>query len=153
MKPVLFFSALLFITACFQNQQNNSDTADNVKDPHRGEKIDTLCFLRTSGLVHQDTSYIRIVVDGAKVEGSYAHIPYEKDSRKGVVRGSINDGLIQAVWSFMQEGIKDSLPVEFKIQGNKLFQKEYSADPETGHQFLSDTAAYSLEYEQVRCTY
>lgn len=137
------------IAACSQNRQHRSETAETTKADSSG--IDTVCFLRTSGSVNQDTSYIRIVLDADKITGDFLDMPYEKDSRKGTISGVKDGNFIKAKWSFIQEGMQDTLPVEFQIKENKLFQKEYSVKPETGRQFLSDTAGFTLEYNKINC--
>ncbi|MXV51600.1 hypothetical protein GS399_11515 [Pedobacter sp. HMF7647] len=109
------------------------------------------CYQLVSGNTKRDTANISLTVTGNEVGGTYNNMIWEKDSRKGTLVGTKQNDEIIGSWKFMQEGMTDSLPVAFKIQGDKLLAKDYSFDSKTGRQFISDTAAYSRTFSTVDC--
>ena len=68
----------------------------------------------------------RAIINANKVNGDMNWLPKEKDRRKGTLSGTLNGDKIEAVWSFMQEGMKDTLAVEFKLSAQQLAQKPMS---------------------------
>ncbi|MDF3077751.1 MAG: hypothetical protein K0S09_1640 [Sphingobacteriaceae bacterium] len=100
---------------------------------------------------NQDTSYLQLEISNNLVKGIFNHLPFEKDSRKGSISGVIRNDTISGTWKFMQEGMDQSLPVKFKLSGDKLYQQKYSFDPATGEQVLSDTAKFDIEYQKINC--
>jgi hypothetical protein len=51
----------------------------------------------------------------------------------------------------MQEGMIDSVAVAFRMEGSTLLQKSPSYDPQTGREFLPDTATYRIRFTQADC--
>jgi hypothetical protein len=149
------FQSLVFlalgISACTNSNHANTDAISDTSKTTSKPPIETLCFLRTEGLKKQDTSYVQLVINGDKITGIFAHMPYEKDSRIGTLLGTKQDDLIKGIWIYMQEGMQDTLDVEFKLDKDILLQKNYSVDAKTGRQFLSDSSAFKMEYNSVDC--
>jgi hypothetical protein len=79
-------------------------------------------------------------------------LPKEKDARKGTLTGTLKGNAIKAVWTFMQEGTKDTLNVEFQLRGNALAQKPYQYDAKTGRQQTDNKADYSVIYSMKNCS-
>lgn len=149
LQPLIVLAICL--SACTNSSnQNTSNTGDTVKK-NTVPQVETLCFLHTEGLKNQDTSYVQLVINDDKITGVFAHLPYEKDSRIGTLLGSRQDNMIKGIWVYMQEGMQDTLDVEFKLDNNRLMQKNYSVDTKTGRQFLSDTSAFKMEYNTIDC--
>ncbi|MBC8032721.1 MAG: hypothetical protein H7Y03_01140, partial [Chitinophagaceae bacterium] len=109
------------------------------------------CYQLVTGSRQKDTAFIRLTVDGTDVTGTFSTSIYEKDTRKGTYAGTMRDSIVRAVWSFTQEGIKDSLPIEFKVEGNSVVQKRFSYDSKTGREFIADTSTYRDRFQQVAC--
>jgi len=61
------------------------------------------------------------------------------------------NGVIKGIWKYQQEGINDSIPYEFKLQGDRLLQKETRYDTKTGREFLPDTADFNVEFSMTDC--
>ncbi|EOR96579.1 hypothetical protein ADIARSV_0210 [Arcticibacter svalbardensis MN12-7] len=78
-------------------------------------------------------------------------MPYEKDSRKGIIKAVKTGNEIKGVWIYSQEGMQDSLDIAFKLQDASLLQKPFSVDISTGRQVLRDSSAYSIQYTRRTC--
>ncbi|NGM66930.1 hypothetical protein [Sphingobacterium sp. SGR-19] len=109
------------------------------------------CFIRTDGTDQQDTTTVRFTIGADKLEGEMNWIPKEKDSRKGVLVGTIAGDEITAIWRYMQEGMEDSIEVAFKFSPNQLAQKPLKVNTNTGVQETDDDADYTLIYTPVGC--
>ena len=138
--------AFLVISAC--NQENKGTANLRNEQP---EMIDTLCFVRLDGLQNQDTTSLRLVINGENVTGQFASFPDQKDARIGTINGTKTGNLIKGMWRYQQEGIVDSIGFEFKLQGDKLLQKQSNFDTNTGRESLSDTSAFSIEFLKQDC--
>lgn len=109
------------------------------------------CFLRTEGTDNQDTTTVQFSFNEDNVAGEMNWIPKEKDSRKGVLTGTILGDEIKAVWSYMQEGMKDSMTVAFKLSPQQLAQKPLKVDTVTGRQETDERADYTVIYMPHNC--
>jgi hypothetical protein len=151
MKNISLILAIAFIIASCNNTGDKSeaasiDTLANSNTPKRTPNAHALCFLRTEGNNNQDTTSIELVIKDNKVTGLMNWMPFEKDSRKGKLNGTIKNDTIDAVWSFMQEGMTDTLNLKFTILNNQLMQKPLKLNTTTGRQQTDDTAGYTLAY-------
>lgn len=100
---------------------------------------------------NQDTAFIRLMVEGERVSGDFSNIPYQKDSRIGTIEARKEGELIKGQWAYMQEGMNDTLEVEFRLVGNKLIQKNYTVDSRTGREILSDRSEFNIEFTKADC--
>jgi hypothetical protein len=158
MKRITLFSiASLFILGCSSNSNKSAktdtiiagDTLAKAKDTPRTnntQTVSSLCFLRIDGKNKPDSTSIELVIKGDQVSGQMNWLPYQKDSRKGTLAGTIKGDTIQAKWSFMQEGMKDTLNLKFKLDGDNLSQKPLKLNTKTGRDQTDDNAAYTLSY-------
>ena len=148
-RPFLLLAFLTALGACTQNNQP-ADHAASVES-EAVISSDTLCFQRYSGLANQDTASVKLIIYGNEVRGQYTNLPHGKDSRVGTIAGIKKGDLIKGMWYYQQEGTNDSLGIEFKLQHGKLLQKQTGFDRNTGREFLSDTASFSLKFVQIDC--
>ena len=149
MNRILLLSVIILaLVACTQSN-NVQVTKFDAKET--SQRTDTLCFNRYSGLKNQDTAFIKLIIEGDKVRGYFRNIPYEKDSRKGIVSGVKTGNHIKGMWHYQQEGVADSIAYEFKLHDTKLFQKETSYDATSGREFLSDSAKFNVEFSKGDC--
>lgn len=109
------------------------------------------CFVRTEGTAHQDTATVQLNITGTQVTGQMVWLPKEKDKRKGSLTGTLDGDDINAVWRFMQEGMKDSIKLAFKLLPQKLAQKPLKAAANGGQQ-TDEAAGYTVEYAAVNCS-
>ncbi|MBL4677024.1 MAG: hypothetical protein JKY70_12585 [Mucilaginibacter sp.] len=158
MKPYVIICALA-LASCAGNGDKKSDTSANASADTAGkpqiqapaQDMD-YCFLRTEGTSNQDTTAIHLLLKGGKVTGEMKWLPKEKDSRKGTLNGTITGDEIKAVWSFMQEGVKDSINVAFKLSAQELAQKPLKVNTADGRQVTDEAAGYTLLYKLDNCS-
>lgn len=109
------------------------------------------CFVHTDGTSAQDTTAVHLVINADKVSGDMNWIPKEKDSRKGTLLGTLNGNVIKAIWTFSQEGMKDTMAVEFKLSAQQLAQKPFAVNTANGRQQLDNKADYTVVYNIDNC--
>ncbi|OKS88481.1 hypothetical protein [Mucilaginibacter polytrichastri] len=155
---ILCCVAALGIVSCSSNtvKQAKTDTviagdtlakAATTAQTNHTPTVSSLCFLRTEGKTNQDSTSIELVIKGDVVSGQMTWMPYQKDSRKGVLAGTIKGDTIQAKWSFMQEGMNDTLNLKFKLTKDQLAQKPLKLNVKTGRDQTDDDAGYKLLYK------
>jgi len=158
MKHLALFIIALTIVSCSSPTTKTVETDTAATDGTQTEPgqvapvnspsaITALCFLRTEGTRNQDTTTIQLVMKGGTVTGEMNWLPSLKDGRRGLLSGRKNGDKIDAMWTFKQEGMTDSIAVAFKLTGNQLAQKPLKADPKTGRQSTDDAADYTLMYQ------
>ncbi|MCR8559522.1 hypothetical protein KXD93_17830 [Mucilaginibacter sp. BJC16-A38] len=146
-----FCIASIFIASCSSNNnkaanKDSSDAhaADTGKITTTAPAVSSLCFLKTEG---KDTTSIELVTKDTKVTGIMNWLPYQKDSRKGTLDGIVKGDTINAVWSFMQEGMKDTLNLKFVLKNGELMQKPLKLNTKTGREQTDETAGYTTVYQ------
>ena len=155
---ILCCVAALGLAACSSNTNNQAktdtvvagDTLAKAKASQLANNtsaVSSLCFLRTEGKAKQDSTSIELVIKGERVTGQMNWLPYQKDSRKGTLDGVIKGDLIQAKWSFMQEGMLDTINLKFKLDKDQLTQKPLKLNLKTGRDQTDETADYTLAYK------
>lgn len=108
--------------------------------------ISSLCFVRTEGNKNQDSTTVQLVIKGNTVTGEMNWMPYQKDGRKGILNGTIKSDTVKAVWTFKQEGMTDTMAVNYKLDGDKLTQKPLKVNTKTGRQQTDEAAGYTVVY-------
>jgi hypothetical protein len=146
-----FYIALLLLASCTSagNKQTGTDTlitSDTLANATKTPAAYALCFLRTEGNNKLDTTSIELVVHGNEVSGQMNWLPYQKDSRKGTLTGTIKNDTLKATWSFMQEGMKDTLNLDFYLKDKQLMQKPLKLNTKTGRDQTDESANYTLVY-------
>jgi hypothetical protein len=154
---ILCCAASLAIISCSSNpgKQSKTDTvvagdtlakSKSTMQTNNTPTISSLCFLRTDGKSNQDSTSIELVIKGNKVSGQMNWLPYQKDSRKGKLDGVIAGDTIKATWTFMQEGMTDTLGLKFKLDKDQLAQKPFKLNTQTGREQTDESVGYSLSY-------
>jgi hypothetical protein len=154
MKIQTIICAAFIFTACNNPQTRPPEQAKQTsgKDkPAENHASGADCFLRTEGDKNQDSTKIQLNINGDVVRGTMIWLPAEKDSRRGKLNGTIIDGVIKASWTYMQEGMENTLPVEFMLEGESLKQKKSKYDNVTGEESLDEKSDYELHYQRVEC--
>lgn len=150
MKKLIASVSIVFtLFACGSNEKNNT-SQDTLANVDKAEK-QIICFRHLQGRANQDTTTLKLEINGERVSGTFQHVPFEKDSRKGTINGTRKGDIIQANWFYMQEGMNDTLALEFKLSGDELLQKTYSYDQETGSEKLTDTSSFSIKFYKIAC--
>lgn len=141
--------ATLLLAACTSSSKTEvTDTVVKrdtvVKDGKDTAVVYSVCFLQTQG---KDSTSVELLVKDNKVTGHLNWMPYQKDSRKGTLEGTLKNDTIRATWSFMQEGMKDTLDVNFLLRGETLAQKPLKLNTKTGREQTDEAAGYAVVYD------
>jgi len=150
------FVLFVIATACSNpNADKEKKTGDVIvhdEEVNKTVETDTSCFILTEGRKNQDTQAVKLAINGNDVTGKLFYMPSEKDWRFGNLRGTKDGDMLTLMWVYVQEGMKDSTQVVFKIDANTLLQKPFSYDNKTGKEFISDTSQFTMKYQQVDCS-
>lgn len=148
----------LGLASCGGNGKKTADTtkaaaADTSKAaPLNAPSQNTeYCFLRTEGTSNQDTTAVHLIINANKVTGEMKWLPKEKDARKGTLAGTMAGNDIKAVWTFMQEGAKDTMAVAFQLSPQQLAQKPFKVTKD-GRQETDGAAGYTIMYKLDNCS-
>lgn len=150
---ILFLAASSFAACTTQPDKisNISDTANTPGGEVDDQIVKTMCFQKLAGKANQDTTSLKLIIEGEQVSGDFGHYPKEKDRRVGKITARKDGELIKGVWIYMQEGISDTLQIEFKLVDEKLVQKNYTVDANTGREVFSDASVFNIEFDKVPC--
>ena len=146
----LIIPALISVAmaACTSNEDKQGVADTVIKGDTLATEIKpeatSMCFLNTDGKNSQDTTSIELVIKDNNVTGQMYWHPFEKDSRKGALNGTIKGDTVYTVWTFMQEGMKDTLSLQFLIKGDNLMQKPLKLNTQTGRQQTDNAAGFTL---------
>lgn len=161
MKKAHLFAFVLsafILPACQSNNNSQTTTSDSsVQTLKKGKAeitndIHDGCYMQVSGAQMRDTLFVQLHIKDYKVNGLMQQSIYQKDSRKGTIKGTLlPDNTIKAVWQFTQEGITDTLGVEFRLSKVNLLQKPLNFNPKTGRQETDATAGYNIELKPTDC--
>ncbi|HEY8929280.1 MAG TPA: hypothetical protein VIM55_08825 [Mucilaginibacter sp.] len=147
MKYLSFIVTVLMLAACSRGGNKNSDKdtlSTTVADTTKLKSaVSSLCFLKTEG---KDSTSIQLVIKGDSVTGEMDWVPYEKDARHGQLHGVMKNDTIAAAWTFMQEGMRDTINLKFKMETNQLTQKPLKVNAKTGREQTDDAAGYTVVY-------
>ena len=146
--------ASLLIASCSSNgnktENKDADKADSSKVTANTVATDTSrCFLLTEGKKNQDSTTIELAIKNDKVTGQMNWLPYQKDSRKGTLTGTAKGDTINAMWTFMQEGMTDTTGLKLVLNGNRLLQKPLTFDAKTGREHTDEKAGYTVIYKET----
>lgn len=153
--------SVLALASCTGNSKKISDDSlkanEGSMDTSLAARLNTpaqkmeYCFINTAGKMAQDTTAIHLVINGNKVIGDMNWLPKEKDRRKGTLLGIIKGDNIKAIWTFMQEGMTDTLAAEFKLAAQQLAQKPMKLNTATGREQLDKESDYTIIYKLDNC--
>ena len=147
--PFIFLAIL--VIACNQNAKSPEDPGTQLtQDSTIKVTDDILCFRKVSGRNNKDTTIVNLIIEGNKVTGEMVDKIWEKDSRKGRLSGSIEDNNIKTVYYFVQEGISDSLNLEFKLADGALLQKPITNGMD-GRQVPNPSDQYDIKLDKIEC--
>ncbi|MFD2742283.1 MULTISPECIES: hypothetical protein [Sphingobacterium] len=156
MKNFLGVIGLAFVFASCQGNADKSITPNDEQDStmavSHGLDNGHYCFVRTEGTENQDTTKVHLLIDQNEISGEMDWIPLEKDARKGTLKGSIEGEDVAVQWTYMQEGMQDTLNLNFRLtKGMELYQKPLKVNTESQREQTDEAAAYSIKYAAVDC--
>lgn len=132
---------------------DQSQTDTNPPANETGQQPDTptskdYCFRQLTG---KDTLRVHLHVEGDKVTGNMDNLPDQKDARRGNITGVIAGDEINAVWHFQQEGMNDSIAVNFKLTPEALKQRPFVINQSSGREEPDTKADYTISIPKVAC--
>jgi len=153
-KLILSLGALSMVVACSSpSAKQSADTVAKTDTSIQSSKttkddssIALMHFIHTD---RKDTTSVQLSIKGDKLTGTMNWMPYEKDARKGKLEGKMHGDTARVTWSFMQEGMNDTLNLNFLLQKNQLSQKPLKLNKQTGRQQTDESAGYGLKYQTV----
>jgi hypothetical protein len=151
-KCISLILVLMILISCGQNEKSvNEADAGTVSDSLDQVKYDTLCFIKTGGKSNRDTATVKLIIGGQMAEGEMSDRIWEKDARKGKLQGAVNDNILHMVYVFMQEGVEDSMKLDFKLSDSALFQKPIIYNKTDGKPMQDTSADYTVKYFKTEC--
>jgi len=144
----------LLMAACSSNSKKTEITDSTKTDSTVvTTTVDTAagsrCFLLTEGKTSRDSTSIEFAIKGNKLTGQMNWLPYQKDKREGTLNGTVKGDTINAVWSFMQEDVKDTIGLKFMLNGSQLMQKPLTFDKKTGREHTDENAGFTVVYKET----
>lgn len=151
----ILLTALSLLSACQGSSKQNTGgdtTQTRSKKGKISKRTQDGCYLYASGNKLRDTQYVQLHIQDNKVSGKIIFSIYEKDSRKGTLSGTMKaDKSINAIWTFMQEGVTDTMAVAFRLNHTSLLQKPLITNTANGRQVTNGSAPYSIELKPTDC--
>ncbi len=120
-NTILFF--FIFMAGCTsqtQEDQTEDVTKDTSSVSEKGAPMPLLVPGCYSWIAKKDSALLKLDVSGNDVSGDLKYFLYEKDNNKGTIRGTLQDSLIVADYTFQSEGMTSVRQVVFKIHGDSL---------------------------------
>lgn len=154
-KTLLIAFILPFLGACL-GQPTKNDESDLVISSNQDSisssltPNETMCFLKLDGMQKQDSTYVYVRLEGDSISGLYNWIPDMKDARRGIINGIKRGDTLNVVWSYMQEGIVDTIHTQFLLENNQLKQQPYLTQ-EDGRQVRDRNASFDVVYNSTGC--
>jgi len=156
MKRMIYpcFCAALLLSCNHATQSEKEQRTERIMNAAAelsNVTTDSMCYLLTEGIAKNDTTIIQLAIKGKTVSGHMAYLPYEKDSRRGILWGTKTGKKIQVQWAYMQEGISDTLALNFRLEDDALKQQKPAYDKNTGKEYFPGNAAYDRHYKRIDC--
>jgi len=150
MRTFILLPALLIVTACGETQHRDSSTAASTASIATAA-LPPGCYADSAGI-------ISLMLDSAtangQVSGSLRIAIPEKDARNGDIRGLRGpDGIVRAVYRFMQEGVTDSITMHFRQRdgdARTLDLRASAYDAQTGREYPDSSQAFPANTVPLR---
>ena len=148
---------LVTMISCQQNgskahNDDNMNETDSASTSTHTLDDGHYCYILTEGNNNQDTTKVHFVINTNEVTGEMNWLPYEKDSRKGTLQGNINGEHVDVKWAYMQEGMNDTLHLQFRLtSGMELYQKPLKVNSNNQREETDESADYSVKYAAIDC--
>jgi hypothetical protein len=112
LTPVFInFIACVFIIGCKNSNKEAQENRLCFRNEHPYQATPTL----------KDVEELNLAFKNDKVTGTYNWLPAEKDKRVGYLKGSIENNVIEALYTFKQEGKEDTAYIKIVLEDNKAF--------------------------------
>lgn len=126
--PLVVATALIIGLIALNNKNSDIQVEQSInqtiivqeKKPEVIPQNQSLCFSRTE---NRDVTTATITINGEKVTGTFNWIPFEKDSARGTLSGTLQNGEMNLMYDYMIEGARQTEEKIMKIENGKLFIK------------------------------
>lgn len=144
----------LLFGAC-QNKEEKTKTITEettVEKPAEAEVPveKEMCFMQ---VVTKDTLLLTVTRDGDNISGTYKSVPFEKDKKTNIFKGSISGNTVNAVGTAMAEGTTVQEEIIFTIENDKAGIKfgEMIEGDDGVYRYKNVKSATSLYINKVAC--
>lgn len=150
--PVYALAAILAVSCNNKNQIEQIDTANTA-----GSEIKELCYLDVTQSKNDpaiiDTMSLTVSINGKNVTGIYNWLPYEKDRKTGTYTGTINDSVVNAIYTYNSEGQVQKEELIFKLNNQTALIKFGEMVEQNGIWKFKDskTAKFNTVLKQTAC--
>lgn len=153
-KALFIVFIVPFLGACLsdatKHEGNDIAIASNQDSIISNSSSNEMCFLKLDGTQKQDSTYVYVRLEGDSISGVYNWIPEMKDARRGIINGVKRGDTLNVVWSYMQEGVIDTIHTQFLLEENNLKQQPYLTR-EDGRQVRNRNASFDIVYNSTGC--
>jgi hypothetical protein len=139
MSKAIFLLHFLYLSNGCQPEKSGNGTPVTVGPAQ--------CFTWSIG---ENTATARLSIEGTQVKGTLEYDYAEKDDSKGKLKGTLNNDIIMAEYTFVSEGQESVMEVVFKLQGNKLIQGYAEMEEQGGKLVFKDGVKLSFQNTFVR---
>jgi hypothetical protein len=146
------WSMLLLISACrLQPDKIPALYSDSAQSSLIVTESKEFCFRKISGIQNRDTLEMSFRITGKSIQGELRQAIFEKDQRIGPISGEWNGRLFRVAWFYQQEGIRDTLPVQFLITPAGVLMAPLGEGEKTGGQAANIDTGNWITIQQVSC--
>lgn len=114
-RTITTLIAGLFILGSCQKKEEKETVVEEttIEKVTEGTLEKDMCFLE---VVSKDTITLTITRDGDNISGVYKSIPYEKDRKTNIFKGTINGNTVTAVGTVSAEGMTNQEEIIFTLE-------------------------------------
>jgi hypothetical protein len=152
---IALLAAALFILGSCQKKEEKTETITEeviTEKPVVEELPDNqeMCFMQ---IVSKDTLLLTVVKNGDNISGTYRSIPYEKDKKSNVFKGSLTGNTVTAVGTATGEGQTSQEEIVFTLENNQAGVKfgEMIEGDDGVYRYKNIKTATSLFINKVDC--
>lgn len=115
----LLLCSIIIFTSCNgdNNAGGNETENDSVSTVQSEPEWQTSCYTFTTA---KDTANLLLKRKGNQVEGDLSYEWFEKDHNRGFLKGTVENDLIIAWYTFQSEGMMSVRQEIFRMEGDKL---------------------------------
>jgi hypothetical protein len=138
---------LLLFSACQADKKKETSETTGAAIEVAAQE---LCFRDVTGA---DSLLIQLTVQGVDVTGTLRWLPAEKDKMQGTLKGTVENSIITALYTYQAEGVTAREERIFRISSDSIFMKTGELIEENGIWVLKDkqAAAFAVSAPKVSC--
>lgn len=147
-------SAMLLLGSCQKKEEKTETVTEEVvvEKPVKEElpENEEMCFMQ---IVSKDTLLLTVLKKGDNISGTYKSVPFEKDKKTNIFKGTINGNTVTAVGTAMAEGQTVQEEIVFTLENNKAGVKfgEMIEGDDGVYRYKNIKSATSLFINKVDC--